>query len=445
MCVMKLNKYFMMGAMGLSLVACSDNLDENGQGANGTNPNEGTTYVAFTVDFKGTESRVVDESGTASERNVTSAYVLLVDNGTISSVVSKDDVVASGEGYHSTEDKYLFQTTEGNHSFYAVINPTGDIPAEGESIAEYFGTAVSLAVDNGVAAANNFMMSSTEEVVANVQDNITEDEALTGTNETKNNFKVVVERVAAKVTVSAENATITDSKTDDGDASGQISGTTFDLWNGAEKTYRMAQPTYIVDNTFGYYKKGTSVYMGAYNADDVTPAYCLENLHATSEYKQGNTTYINISTTFTPSKVVDCADEIKPLKDNSTKGTFYVVTRGELSNNYIMDADLQKYRTDKSDQSILPAGVEALSAPYTDGKCWFGPIWVGQEKQGEDSYAPVARNTWYALQIKSISLPGDPEEPEIKDPEWPLEPPTNVAITLEVKKWTLKPINVDLN
>ena len=30
MCVMKLNKYFMMGAMGLSLVACSDNLDENG-------------------------------------------------------------------------------------------------------------------------------------------------------------------------------------------------------------------------------------------------------------------------------------------------------------------------------------------------------------------------------------------------------------------------------
>ena len=35
MCVMKLNKYFMMGAMGLSLVACSDNLDENGQGANG--------------------------------------------------------------------------------------------------------------------------------------------------------------------------------------------------------------------------------------------------------------------------------------------------------------------------------------------------------------------------------------------------------------------------
>lgn len=41
MCVMKLNKYFMMGAMGLSLVACSDNLDDNGQSANGTNPNEG--------------------------------------------------------------------------------------------------------------------------------------------------------------------------------------------------------------------------------------------------------------------------------------------------------------------------------------------------------------------------------------------------------------------
>ena len=37
---MKLNKYFMIGAMGLSLVACSDNLDDN-QGVNGNASNEG--------------------------------------------------------------------------------------------------------------------------------------------------------------------------------------------------------------------------------------------------------------------------------------------------------------------------------------------------------------------------------------------------------------------
>lgn len=441
---MKLNKYFMIGAMGLSLVACSDNLDDN-QGVNGNASNEGTTYVAFTLDFKGTESRAVDETGTSSERNVTTAYVLLVDNGTISSVVSNTQVTTSGEGYHQDKDKYLFQTTEGDHSFYAVINPTGDdAPAKGETIAEYFGTAVALGVDDGVAKENNFMMSSTQEVQARVNDNITEQEALNGNDQSTNNFTVVVERVAAKVTVSAENATITDSNTDDGDASGQISNTTFDLQNGADKTYYMAQSTYIADNTFNYSKKGTTVFMGAYNADEVTPAYCLENLHALGEYKQGNTTYINISTIFTPSNVVDCADEVKPLKANSKTGTFYVVTSGELVNNYIMDEDLQAYRTSKSDEKALPAGVTSLSAAYNNGQCWFGPIWIGQEEPGVSEDAPVARNTWYALQIKSISLPGDPEEPEIKDPEWPLEPPTNVAITVEVKNWIIKPITVDL-
>ena len=87
MCVMKLNKYFMMGAMGLSLVACSDNLDENGQSANGTNPNEGTTYVQVALKLDaGTSSRVGErpeegdkDPGTEGEQAVTKVRIIITD------------------------------------------------------------------------------------------------------------------------------------------------------------------------------------------------------------------------------------------------------------------------------------------------------------------------------------------------------------------------------
>ena len=44
------------------------------------------------------------------------------------------------------------------------------------------------------------------------------------------------------------------------------------------------------------------------------------------------------------------------------------------------------------------------------------------------------RNTWYNLKITGITLPGEPSEPQI-DPEQPLTPATNVAITLSVMPW----------
>ena len=160
--------------------------------------------------------------------------------------------------------------------------------------------------------------------------------------------------------------------------------------------------------------------------------YCLENIHTTG-YKQGNTTYLTLQTTFTPANVVDCADEIKDLKENNTKGTFYVVKQGVLAGNYLMGADLQSYRDLKNDQSALPAGVEAISDAYTDGNCYFGPIWIGQTDTDKDN-APVVRNTWYNLKITGITLPGEPSEPQI-DPEQPLTPATNVAITLSVMPW----------
>ena len=151
--------------------------------------------------------------------------------------------------------------------------------------------------------------------------------------------------------------------------------------------------------------------------------------------KQDETTYITIKTAFIPSKVVNASGEVVDNTETTAK-TFYVVSTGDLAGNYILaDAD--------GSAPELPNGVTAVSGPYTDGVCWFGPIWFGQEIPNESATAPVNRNTWYNLNITNIELPGSPKEPEpIEDEE--LEPATNVAITLSILPWNFKNIEVNL-
>lgn len=466
MCVMKLNKYFMMGAMGLSLVACSDNLDENGQGANGTNPNEGTTYVAFALDFKGANSRAEDTNtapyDAPEESNIKTAYVLVANGGTISKVISNSTTGAEegsdGSKYDATSKKYLLKVPAGSNDFYAVVNP--DVaPQANDNISDYFNTAVSLTLAN-VVEENNFMMASEEVKTVNVLDNITEEEALAGT---ANNFEITVERVSAKVTVTCDNPTIKGSN--DGAVGGTIDkeATTFKLKGIPSMAYRMGQASIvdIVNDNQNY----TTVYSNpeSTNADkeeipvyfpeqsgeenqhrNATPAYCLENLHTT--YYQHITTYINLKTAFMPNVVVDCTSENEAGATKTVSLTepesFYVVEQGNLYGNYILKSDLDTYQQ-TAGEDVLPNGVTSISDEYVGGVCYFNNIWVGQPQLGQSDEGPIERNTWYNLAITSITLPGDPKpiDPDpTPDPgeELPLEPLTNVALTITVPDWTFK-------
>lgn len=450
MCVMKLNKYFMIGAMGLSLVACSDNLDENGQGANGTNPNEGTTYVAFTLDFKGADSRAmtspVDEDDTSEENNITTAYVVRAENGVIRQFVSNAQTTGTGDRY--TSGKYLMKMEPGQYDFYAVVNPDGDAPEVNETIDAYFNTAVKLTLAN-VVADNNFMMASTEVESRTILDNVTEEEALAGT---ANSFNIEVERVSAKVTVTCDNPVL---KAADGgnDVGGKLveESTTFQLGGISNMAYRMASPLDDADFTSATY---TTFFSNEENGQDIpvyfaetpgeanqhrkaVPAYCLENLHTT--YNDHNTTYINLKTVFIPSMVVDC-DAASPTTKQvqlSDPVDFYVVLTGDdaLVSQYLLKSDLDTYQI--SHPGEYPTGITSISALYEGGECWFNMIWVGQEELGTSKTAPIYRNYWYNLAITSIRLPGDPEpvNPDPDDPPQPLEPQTNVAITLSVADW----------
>lgn len=76
---MKLNKLFLLAAMGLGLFACNNNDLVEGSAPNGTQE-EGTTYVGFTIDFgeMGTRAATIGTTpGTDAESKVTTVYALL--------------------------------------------------------------------------------------------------------------------------------------------------------------------------------------------------------------------------------------------------------------------------------------------------------------------------------------------------------------------------------
>lgn len=455
---MKLNKLFLMAAMGLGLFACSEN-ELEGNGPEGVQ-NEGTTYVGFSLKFNDPNTRAT-ETGTEGEQKISSAYVMMTSDGgtTFEEVLSMGNTPkdGKGEGYYSDQEKFLFKTNAGNHDFYAVINPD-EPPVKGGNISDYFNTAEALPLST-ITTDNNFMMSSHEIKTFYVNDNVTEQQALTGT---ANSFTIDVERVVAKVTMTCDSETLTNSANEAG--GGTIDGTTFTLKNKAGQSYRMAQTSIqeITDNKYSDDVTGTTVYVKQDGQENIhklaTPVYCLENLH--TSYYQKNTTYVDIETTFTPAKVVNCLDQLdvtpdNNLKNNSTTGSFFVVRSGEHAQNYLMKSDLlawqksKKYVENQSNEisknpDHFPAGVESISEEYVNGKCFFGPIWIGQATADAPT-APVTRNTWYNLKITGIKLPGEPHEPEIDETgTTPLVPPTNVAITLTVMPWNFIDRGIDL-
>ena len=432
---MKLNKLFFMAAMGLGLIACTENDLVEGGDSNGAQ-NEGSTYVGFTIDFSKTQTRATTETGTDAEQKINTAYVILADGNIISQVVSSADEESS---------KYVLKTTPGPHDFYVVVNPT-TAPTTSNTVSEYFNTGVAIGAEEfakTTAGSESFLMASVKKETFDIADGITEEEALEGTDAATNNFTINVERVAAKVTMTCENTALTNATNN---ADGTITTPKFTLKGGATKSYRMAQNPFaeIAGNVWTYTSNaaGTEVYVKDGEETDLhkkaTPVYCLENIHNTGAYLQTNTTYLNLNTKFVPAKVVNCDSEetVGALKDNpnaatSTAASFYVVKTGSLAGNYILKDELDAFQG--GDATKFPNGVESISAEYENGTCWFGPIWIGQTDTDKDN-APVIRNTWYNLKITGITLPGDPEEPTI-DPEQPLTPATNVAITLSVMPW----------
>ncbi len=359
---MKLNKYFLIAAMGLGLFACSDDgLDGNGQ--NGQDENkapEVTTYAAIKLNFGNVKTRAVGDLPETGEENVgdgneaaiKTVRLIITDAATDTIEHNMDNSVLT-EYRIEASDQYVFPIKPGDKKVYAFVNEeTGNdlasyITGKGKT---FTGTQVLLNVPKkaselGVYNANSavvttpFVMSSVNEVKTwKILPGVDREAA---TNGPQNQVTLDVERMVAKVTVQLSNGlvaengfenqsvTLTELTARIGNAdnmrfipAGNGNAAKFEVSNSYRMAYDDANvrktPYYAynyakVENdnftTESLFQDGvtpTSIYAPkAAGTDPKNPQarfYCLENTHAAGNYKEENTTFVRVTATMIPNE-----------------------------------------------------------------------------------------------------------------------------------------------
>ena len=401
---MKLNRLFLLAAMGLGLFACNDNNDlVEGSAPNGTQE-EGTTYVGLKINFNSSSSRantgdqpidgdgddtLYDDPEDGNEAKVSDVRIVVTDAEGKSQF---NDVVEIEDGL------YIFQITPGIKKFYAVVNGkalgfstelanwTGDqltLTKKASELYEYNATATK---------GKGFLMSSVAAVEQTIQNNVSKEDVIAGK---ANNVEITVERAVAKVTMKLstaltgeggfKNQTATLKKltcqignadnlkyNKDGvdDAKYTTAGTYLMAYNdnGVRKTPYFAYPeinTEVFWTGFEQTKllnaSGIAIYEKSAVSTSTSTArfYCLENTHANGDgaknYLQSNTTFIRVKAEMIPnsakqfaysdSKVTISVKQTMPTNPE----TFYVITAApnqDDQGSYVFASDLASLYTD---------------------------------------------------------------------------------------------------
>lgn len=504
---MKLSKLFFMAAMGLGLVACTENDLVEGGDSNGAQ-NEGTTYVGLKINFNSSSTRadgdqpidgdgddtLYDDEGDGNESKVSDVRILVTDADGKSQF---NDVVEIEDGL------YIFQITPGIKKFYAVVNGNAlglstdlanwtdsqlTLEKKASELYEYNATA-----ENG----KGFLMSSVAAVEQTIQDNVSKDAVKKGT---ANNVTIAVDRVVAKVTMQLKSGLAFDNQTatlkkltcqignadnlkynkdgEDDAAKYTTTGTYLMAYDesGVRKTpyfdYPLAGMDWTnFDQTDLLNALGTVIYEnGAVSTTTPTARfYCLENTHdGSGKYLQGNTTFIRVKAEMIPNsaKQFTYSDSQVTISDRVTMPTdpetFYVITAApnqDDQGSYVFASDLVNLYADlvpggsetESDKQVA-AVVDALAKsydynftePYTDG-CGYYNIWVNDMKNENNQYLNIAPVFRNDWYNLTITSLTLPGSPkEGLDPEEPIHPDTNVGVTLTVRDWNKVNHNVDL-
>lgn len=392
---MKLNKLFLLAAMGLGLFACNDNDLVEGSAPNGTQE-EGTTYVGLKINFNSSSTRadgdqpidgdgdgtLYDDPEDGNEAKVSDVRIVVTD--------------AEGKSQYNTvvtptlnngNNIYLFKITPGKKKFYAVVN--GNALGFSTELANWTGNQLTLTKKaselyeyNATATeGKGFLMSSVEAVEQTLQDNVSEDDVKAGK---ANNIEITVERVVAKVTMQLSTALTGEGGFEDQTAT--LKKLTCQIGNadnlkynkdGVDDAKYTTAGTYLMaynDNgvrTTPYYQYPATGYdFGGFeqskllntdiktlyenNASSVNPArfYCLENTHANTDsknYLQSNTTFIRVKAEMIPNsaKLFAYADSKVTISDRQTMPnnleTFYVITAApnqDDQGSYVFASDL---------------------------------------------------------------------------------------------------------
>lgn len=405
---MKLNRLFLLAAMGLGLFACNDNDLVEGSAPNGTQE-EGTTYVGLKINFNSSSSRantgdqpidgdgtttppLYDDAGEGNEALINDVRIVVTD----ADGKSQYNNVIKGT-LNGSDSIYLFEITPGIKKFYAVVN--GNILGLGETLNNWAGSQLTLIkkaselcdYNASPRVGKGFLMSSVEAVEQTLQDNVSEDDVKAGK---ANNIEITVERVVAKVTMQLSDAL----KAPDGfkDQTATLKNLTCQIGNADNLVYAKGEQkaTYTTAGTYlmAYNNEGnvrtTPYFNYPESIDDwsqflqsdllgtsatiyengavstTTPTarfYCLENTHANTDsknYLQSNTTFIRVKAEMIPNSAKQFAYSADPdpkvtISDRvampTSLETFYVITGAPDQDNqdsYVFASDLASLYAD---------------------------------------------------------------------------------------------------
>lgn len=460
---MKTKSLLAISTMALVMAACSSDDEMNNAGV--TQDNEGAV-VTLKLDMsnpqtKGNPDATNDQKG-SPEENAIDNVTVVVKYADETKIFKDDD---NGVTWTKDSKTFEFETPAGDATFYVYAN----VNAADNLSSNWSSELVSKATDVSAYYTDNAFFMSNQKGEG-VEHTINAD--------TENNITVNIERAAAKVTVESKD----DFSGPENPFGGKLWDMQFALGNMVSNFYLLQQDpisipttglTYLPESDQTGDDDWTEVVLnqsasGESNTDLVSfnAAYCMENVQL--DYKQNNTTYIKFSTVFTPDKALDfnttgggdwtVKGTLKDVTEPSSAAdapSFFVVLDGnaEYTSNYIMKSDLYGDNNQlKSGLSISPAegggntitgitGITKISDEYVSGKCFFGPIWINLNTDGNAS--PIYRNDWYHLTVNSIKLPGLPSEPG-DGGNIPLTPNVDVTLILSVLDWNLVENKVDL-
>ncbi len=424
-----------LAATSLISVSCSkDNSDQPSIADKGK-----PTYVQVNVSYPQTSGTraVNDPTATAPEVKLNTVDVFIFDAA--SNVLVKRqklyagdfNAVSPGSGSNDIYSAITkVATTTGAKKIYVGLNLPASFPnvsSIGEMKARWTTALNELVTANGIAMFSAAEIGKTlvETTDSSYPDN--------------NVFTVQVERMVAKVAV--EDGGIVSAV-----AGGAISDVEFAI-------HTSNKALFPVKNVAGGIVKDPNWALGSYaaadfeNLSDYTPIniagtsgvngataklltakYAPEN---TSEaHLQKETTYASIRAKFVPNQFSDAGGNSKGSNVGQSATTFWIVTDSEGVRKFFnFYTEAQTYATSK--------GV-TVSAPYTGGYCYYQAY-----LNPRNGYNTV-RNDFYHVLISKINGPGRPD-PDPKDPELPVETPTDITVSVEIIAWTYVADSYELN
>ncbi len=424
-----------IAAVAFILSGCSkENSDGSAIADNGK-----PTYVQVNVSFPQTAAvrAINDPTATSAEVKLSTVDVFIFDAANNVLVkrqqLSSSDFnpIAPGSG---NNDLYTavtkVATTTGAKKIYVGLNLPASFPnvtSVGELKARWATAVNELVTANGIAM---FSVAETNKTLVQTTD---------PSYAANNVFTVQVERMVAKVAV------------EDGGIVGAVTGgvisdvqfaihtsnkALFPLKNvagGVVKDPNWALGSYLstdFENLGDYIPvnaAGTSGVSGA-AAKLLTAKYAPEN--TSQAHLQKETTYASIRAKFVPNQFSDANGISKGSNVGLPAKTFWIVTDAEgLRKFFDVQAQAQTYAANNGG---------TVSAPYNNGYCYYQAY-----LNPKNGYNTI-RNDFYHVVITKISGPGKPD-PDPKDPELPVETPTDITVSVEIIAWTYMADNYELN